>query len=204
MLLAFVAACTTRAPAKPWHVSDGRYAMGTVLEIELYGADAAKTAEALESAFALAAELDRRMTVYDPGSDVSRLNRAAGGGPQPVHPDVASLLALSRDYALLTGGAFDVTIGPLVELWSEAAARDAAPSDAERARARALVGSEQIRVHAGARAEILSVGAAVNLGGIAKGYALDRMLPRLRELGVDRALLSFGQSSTWALGIPST
>jgi len=111
------------------------------------------------------------------------------------------VLAASLSASALTGGAFDVTVGPLVSLWIEAARRDALPSEEALSAARARVGAAGIRLHGGGRAE-LRAGTSVDLGGIAKGYALDRMRPVLEAHGVEAALLSFGQSSTWALGTP--
>jgi thiamine biosynthesis lipoprotein len=70
-------------------------------------------------------------------------------------------------------------------------------------RARERVGSEHVRIHTDGSVEIEKPGVSVNLGGVAKGYALDRMLTLLEERGIENALLSFGQSSTWALGRPA-
>jgi len=69
--------------------------------------------------------------------------------------------------------------------------------------ARERVGWELVRVHADGSAELAKPGVSVNLGGLAKGYALDRMLALLEKRGIENALLSFGQSSTWALGRPA-
>ena len=113
--LGLAAACSPEEP-RLVEVSDGRYAMGTVLEITLLVRDRREGEETLDALFALATHLERRMTVYDPESDVSRLNRTAGRGPQRVAPELAELLARSESLSRLTQGAFDVTIGPLVEL----------------------------------------------------------------------------------------
>ncbi|MGI9590466.1 MAG: FAD:protein FMN transferase, partial [Myxococcota bacterium] len=110
---------------------------------------------------------------------------------------------LSRGWSELTGGSFDVTVGPLIALWTEAAARDAPPSAAELAAARSRVGWRQVRVHADGRAELLAAGVQVDLGGVAKGYALERMVRILERRGIRDALLNFGQSSTWARGRPA-
>ncbi|HXV37568.1 MAG TPA: FAD:protein FMN transferase [Myxococcota bacterium] len=198
-LLALGGGCAQSSP--PRAISDGRLAMGTLLEISLEGVNARRAARALDDAFAEALRLDGLLSIYDPASEISRLNRAAGRGLQPVDPAVAEVLALSIRYAELTAGAFDVTVGPLVDLWRRAAERGAPPSAAELADARARVGAQQIRLAPG-QAALAHAGAMLDLGGIAKGYALDRMLPLLERRGVTRALLSFGQSSIWAIGAP--
>ena len=183
-------------------VSDGAYVMGTVLEITLVSGDEESARTALTELFAEARRLEALFTTWDPESELSRLNRAAGGGPREVSAELANILSLSRGYGELTRGSFDVTVGPVVDLWAEASRRDAIPTEAELAAARRRVGFDRIRVLEGPRAELVEPGVAVNLGGVAKGYAIDRMLPILARHGIEDALLNFGQSSTWALGRP--
>jgi len=190
------------APAQR-EVSTGRYAMGTVLELTLDGRDEAALARARDDALAEVERLEGLLSTWRSDSDVSRLNRAAGAGALAVAPEVAELLARSVDLARETRGSFDVTVGPLVSLWQEAGARGELPDPAMLAAARARVGPDQLAVQRGAQgaSAVLAAGAAVDLGGIAKGYALDRARARLGT-AVDAALLSFGQSSAWAIGRP--
>ena len=198
--LLLVAGCAS--PPPPSHtVTGGRYVMGTALEITLHGPEPEALARALEALFAEAEQLDALLSVHVRDSDLSRLNRAAGRGPVAVDPILADVLSASLSASRITGGAFDVTVGPLVALWVEAARRDALPSDEALSAARARVGTDGIRLHGDARAELVE-GTSVDLGGVAKGYALDRMRPVLETHGVEGALLNFGQSSTWAFGRP--
>jgi thiamine biosynthesis lipoprotein len=192
-------ACASPSSAPLVEVSDGRPAMGTILEITLYTRSPARGRAALAELFAAAERLDAVMTLYDPGSDLSKLNRAAGRGPIRVDLELAEILEAATDYARLTHGSFDVTVGPLVALWKRAGETGVPPSAAEIARARALVGADQIGVN-GNRAELAREGVSVDLGGIAKGWAVDRMLPLLERRGIERALIDFGQSSVHALG----
>ncbi len=175
--------------------------MGTVLEITLVGSDAGALPDALAGLFAEARRLDALLSNWDSDSELSRLNASAGDGPRAVAPELADLLRRSRELGRLTRGSFDVTVGSLVTLWNEAGASGELPSRAALAEARRRVGSERIRVLEDGRVQ-LAEGTVVNLGGVAKGFALDRMLPALSRAGVEAALLSFGQSSTWALGAP--
>jgi len=177
--------------------------MGTVLELTLLGHDAAALHRARADALALVERLEGLFSTWRPGSDVSRLNAAAGGAALAVDPEVAALLSRSVELARATGGSFDVTVGPLVALWADAAARNALPLPDALAAARARVGPDRLVVEqgsAGGRVALAS-GSAIDLGGVAKGYALDRVREEL-GLGVEAALLSFGQSSTWAVGRP--
>ncbi len=202
LLLASTAALACASQPPRVVVSDGRYVMGTVLEITLVVPDKALGREALGALFELAQELDAMLSVYAPQSEVSRLNAGAGAEPQPVSPELARLLARSIEYSALSGGSFDVTVGPLIELWTRAAKRDAPPTPGELARARARVGYAKIRVGADGRVALAEPGVSIDLGGIAKGWALDRMRPILERFAITDALLNFGQSSVWALGTP--
>lgn len=199
LALAVALACVARA-GEP--LEDGRYAMGTILEITLDARDPAAGRALLDELYAEVARLEAAMTLFDDASDLARLNRSAGQGPQPVDRDLARLLARSRELSQRSGGAFDVTVGPLVALWRDAAKQGRAPSAEAIAAARARVGSDAIRVVGEGRAELVRAGASVDLGGVAKGWALDRLAERVRAAGITSALLSFGQSSTWAIGAP--
>ncbi len=194
-----LAGCTSGGGAPVHQLSDGRYAMGTVLEITLHGPDPVALARARDRVFARVEHLEALLSRWRDASDVSRIN-AAGGARLELRPEVLDLLGASLRFRELTRGSFDVTIGPLVSLWSRAMQRQRLPGEAEIRAARALVGAGQLRIADGRAA--LSPGASLDLGGIAKGYALDRVLPVLREEGVRSALLSFGQSSVWAVGAP--
>jgi len=191
------------SPAEPPRavLADGHYVMGTLFELTLHGNDAVSLAQLRDELFAQARALDQAFSRYRPESDVSRLNAGAGGPPLEVAPPVAELLRHSVAYGALTRGAFDVTVGPLVALWTQAAEADRRPTSASLTRAAALVGSQRVRIGEDGRVG-LEPGMSIDLGGIAKGYALDRMLPRLRAEGISSALLSFGQSSAWAFGTP--
>jgi thiamine biosynthesis lipoprotein len=118
-----------------------------------------------------------------------------------VARELAAALAAARDYGALTSGAFDVTVGPLVALWTEAARRDREPEAAELEAALARVGVEKLRVTE-TRAELPLSGMSIDLGGLAKGWALDRMRELLAAEAVSRAFVSFGQSSLLGLGAP--
>lgn len=202
LAVVLAAGCAGSPPAMPPHtLIDGRYAMGTVLEVTLHGPDRANLDRAGARIFETAARLDRLFSRHRADSDVSRLNAAAGGEPVVVAPEVAELVRVSLEYAERTGGSFDVTVGALVALWTLAAERDVPPTGAELVRARSRVGASTVQVGPGDRFA-LAPGTSIDLGGIAKGFALDRMLPLLREEGVSSGLLSFGQSSVWAVGSP--
>jgi len=179
----------------------GRYQMGTVLEITLEDADPARAREALDDCFALGARLERIFTTFDTASPTSRMN-ASAGAPFAAPPELVHLLRDARRFGALTDGAFDVTVGPLMALWREAARSGRWPGAREISSARARVGVDRIRIDAAGRVT-LAPGMAVDFGGLAKGWALDRMGELLRKRGITRALLDFGGSSLLALGTPA-
>ncbi|MGH7290384.1 MAG: FAD:protein FMN transferase, partial [Myxococcota bacterium] len=188
----------------PVTVSDGQYQMGTVLEISLCAPDRARGERILRELFAEVAALERILSRFDVKSDLSKLNRSAGSGPLRVAQPLVEKTSLSLGYSELTRGTFDVTVGPLVALWADAEVTHQLPPAADLAAARTRVGANVVRVDAAASSvELLVPGAMLDFGGIAKGYALDRLAGKLRAAGVSRALLSFGQSSIRALGKPT-
>jgi thiamine biosynthesis lipoprotein len=155
-----------------------------------------------EECFALVERLGAVFTTHDPASATSRLNARAGEPPAPVPSELAAILRDAAAFARTTRGAFDPTVGPLVALWSEAGRAGKAPSDAALAAARARVGAAGIVVADDGRAGLARPGMALDLGGLAKGWALDRVRERLAERGVRAAFASFGESSLLALGQP--
>lgn len=210
LALGLLAACAKPAPVEdaaqvcPASVSDGQYRMGTVLEVHLCAPDRAQGEALLAELFAEVARLERIFSRFDVKSDLSKLNRAAGSGPLRVAPELVELTARSLELEQTTQGVFDVSVGPIVVLWSEAAQTGVAPGPEAVAAARTRVGPQVVGVDASAGTVALLVpGASLDFGGVAKGYALDRLAAMLRARGVSRALLSFGQSSITALGRPA-
>lgn len=197
--LALACAAPVAEDAPGFTLRDGRPLMGTLLEITLVAESEASGRAAMEECFALGAALEAELSNYDADSAVSRLNAAAGRGPQLVPPHLARILQEAQAAARATGGAFDVTVGPLLALWKKALLRKALPAPGEIAAARDRVGSGRLRLPGGGRAA-LAAGTQVDLGGIGKGYALDRMGERLAARGIARALLNFGGSSLLARG----
>ena len=199
LLCSLVLGCAGGPPVLPASHSFGRMAMGTVLEITLLGADPRQARAAADAAFAEVAELENLASRHDPGSQLSALNAAAGGAPQPVDPRLHALIRRSVELAALTEGSFDVTVGPIVELWIEAARSDRVPSPQEIETALARTGASRIALEP-ERVGLPLPGMSLDLGGIAKGHALDAVAERLRVAGHRDALLHFGRSSVQALG----
>ena len=167
--------------------------MGTRFRIVLYAPDAALAARASDEAFERIARLDDSMTDYRSGSELMSLCHQAGGPPVVVSEDLLRVLEESQKLATRSGGAFDITAGPVIHLWRRARRRHELPDTRELAAARRLVGYKYLRFDAKSRtAQLLKPGMMLDLGGIAKGFAADEALKVLARYGVTRALVAAG------------
>ncbi|MBN1556713.1 MAG: FAD:protein FMN transferase [Lentisphaerae bacterium] len=168
-------------------------AMGTFFSVAVPGAGRRALARHMETVSRRLGALEAELSVYDENSAIARLNRAAPGCPVPVSPAAADVLALARRYAVYSGGAFDPTVAPLLRVWGfrGGPAPTAAPPAEALAEARAAVGYRGLVVTNG-MAMLTARGAGVDLGGIAKGYAVDRAYDALRGEGAAAFLVDLG------------
>jgi thiamine biosynthesis lipoprotein len=176
--------------------------MGTLLDVRLEARSEAEGRAILDACFARVAELEAILTTFDPASAVSRMNASAGRGPFAVPAEVGRIVRDAQRFTALTDGVFDVSVGPLIDLWEEASRRGALPAAARLEEARARVGAARIAVAEDDRSVTLAAGMSVNFGGFGKGWALDRVRELLDARGVENAYLDFGGSSLLALGRP--
>ena len=190
-----------RLPENGGRFREAHYVMGTLLEITLDAPSEESGRAWIRGAVAEARRLDAELSSFREDSALSALNLQAGAGPQLVPPDLFRILEQSMALSAATGGAFDVTVSPFVRLWQQTGDEGRRPSPGEIAEARRRVGYERVRLSSPDEVE-LPPGMAVELGGIGKGYAVDRMVEVLRREGARSALVNFGGSSIAALGPP--
>jgi thiamine biosynthesis lipoprotein len=165
--------------------------MGTRFQIVLYSADEPAARRACRAAFARIAALDAALSDYQPESELMRLCRQAGGPPVAVSADLFEVLCRSRGLSERSGGAFDVTVAPVVRLWRRARREHKLPDPERLAAARALVGFERMRLDPRARTvQLVQRGMKLDLGGIAKGFAAQEALGVLKHAGWSRALVA--------------
>ena len=170
--------------------------MGTIFHIEMYAASSPQASKAAEAAFARAEELEQIMSDYRPDSELMRLSRAGATAPFPVSSDLYNVLAKSVWTSELSGGVFDVSIGPLVDLWRNARKTRQLPGPAAIARAKALVDYRNIELDPVRHTVFLKrAGMKLDLGAIGKGYAADQMLAVLQSQGIQHAMVVAGRSS---------
>ena len=160
------------------------FAMDTYMVITAEGGD---TEEAVKSVSREISRLENALSRTIDTSSVSRLNDEGGAR---LDEETASLLAAALTYSADTNGAFDVTIAPLVELWGITSDDPRVPSQEEIDALLPLVGSEHI--HLDGREATLDEDCAIDLGGIAKGFASDQAADILSRSGADRACANLG------------
>ncbi len=179
------AAAAPRAPL----AARREYLMGTIAEVRVYET-AGDAAAAVEAALGELHELDRLLAVQRPDSELGRLNRAAAAGPVVVDRRLLDVLLAGEAASRATDGAFDVTVLPAVRAWGFTEGRPAPPADG---RPRPAAGFRTVVVDAAAgTVRFTDPETQVDLGGIGKGFALDRARDVLRARGVGSAWLDLG------------
>jgi thiamine biosynthesis lipoprotein len=189
------AALSLAAAAPAAEFRTGQPVMGTVLQVIIVAADDATARALAATAIEEGRRWDDLLTTWRADGELARLNAQAGQGVQRISPELAAALrrmqALSRD----TEAVFDPGVGPLVAAWR--GPKPPLPPPVASAATRIATALQL----AGDQATLVA-GAALDAGGIGKGMALDAIGARLRQDGVQAALLDFGGSSQLAIGAP--
>lgn len=164
--------------------------MGTRVNITLYATTQEKAEAGATAAFARFAELDAIMSDYREDSELMKLCASVSA---VVSEDLFRVLLRAAELSEQSGGAFDVTCGPLVRLWRESRNSGKLPSELELAHAKSKVGFEFVSLNCEKREVSLSrSGMRLDLGGIAKGYACDMAIEVLKEHGIESAMIEAG------------
>jgi thiamine biosynthesis lipoprotein len=185
-----------RAPeqASPaWHRREEAI-MGTAISVELQCRDRALAERAMAAVMAEMHRIDASMSPHKPDSEVSRINRDAARLPVPVSAEMFGLLQRALDFSSLSGGAFDITFAAAGRLYDYRAG--IAPDAAALARARALIDWRGLRLDPVRRSvRFEREGMCIDLGGFAKGHAVDNAVAILRRLGIAHAMVAAGGDS---------
>jgi FAD:protein FMN transferase len=180
---------------------------GTTLWLRAAHADAPTLERALDAAVGAIRHVEAQMSLFDPNSAVSRLNR--DGRLRGADDDLVRVLRLAQHVSARSAGAFDITVQPLWQAWAAARREARMPTAAELRAARALVGWQGVQIDAD-QVRLRRSGMAITLNGIAQGYAADLARERLRAHGVEHALLDTGEwaplgrgpgDAPWALAV---
>jgi thiamine biosynthesis lipoprotein len=193
-LLTMSMACHQDKVGETLHLSG--QTMGTTWSAALLpnpdGADAAQLKRLLQERLD---QINRLMSTYDPDSEISRFNKQVSKDWFPLSAETAQVIGLSLEVSRLTGGAFDISIGPLVELWGfgPEARGETIPSGQQISEGLARVGYEKILLrHEPAAISKQVPGLHIDLSAIAKGYAVDALAGILKHQGVDNFLVEVG------------
>lgn len=191
------------AQTTPSRHEASRMSMACEYAIVAYGPDRDALPRAVDAALDEVDRIDRLMSHYKPESPLSRINREAGKGPVPVEPELFDFIADALRYSDESDGAFDITVGPLMKAWGFFKGDGRLPADRELADVRRRTGYRHVVLDATNRTIRFDVaGVELDLGGIAKGYAVDRAVGVLKRNGIQAALVSAGGSTIYGVGAP--
>ncbi len=213
MTIVFVIAGCTSQPARTARlVESSRLAMGSTLHLSAWTTDAASAQAAFNEVFAEFARLENLMSTWIPNSDVSHVNQSAGVRAVAVSVEVRDVLNTAKQMSEWTNGRFDVTFGALSGLWKfDHDQENVVPDMREVRRRLALIDYRAIQTDEASGTVFLArKGMAINLGGIGKGYAVDRGADILRNRGFRDFMIQSGgdmyvagknNDRAWRLGI---
>ncbi len=182
--------------------------MGTEMAHKAFGIHSMKALQAVEKE---AQRLECLLSRYLPESDVCRINRSAGVKREKINPETWDILSSAVEFSVISCGLFDITIGPLVDLWDYKHALEP-PADSKTESVLALVHYTDLELDAARKtAALRKPGQSIDLGGIGKGFASDRFMKILKEYGVTSAYSNIGgnvstlgnkpDGSPWHVGI---
>ncbi|MBL7085364.1 MAG: FAD:protein FMN transferase [Candidatus Omnitrophica bacterium] len=212
IILLFFSGCTkTSAPL----VKRSQPHLGTIVEITVADQDKPRQFinKAIKKAFAEIRRVEDLLSRFGPESDISRINAQAHKQPTKVSAETITLLEKSIMFSELSDGAFDITVYPLMEIWGlRGEPKKEIPSALQLKEALGRVGYQNINIIKKEQSVFLSLpGMSLDLGGIAKGYAVDRAISILKQEGIKSALVNVGgdiyawgkrdKSEGWMLGV---
>lgn len=175
--------------------------MATRFEIVLHGDNQSALRAAGEEALDEIDRIEAQLSLYRPGSEVARLNVEAHERAVRVTPSLFRLLVQAHDLSNESGGAFDITIAPLVRCWGFMDGTGSMPEQAQIDEARSRIGMRHVELDpAKLTVHFARGGVMLDLGAIGKGFAMDRAAELLREAGVTSALIHGGTSTAFAIG----
>ena len=178
-------------------------AMATTFEILLVHEDERYARQAAAAAFAEVDRLERELSRFIENSDVARINNLPAGEPLMLGLDTFECLRISARMYAETDGAFDVTIGSLRQCWRKDDGTPRTPAEEELELARRHTGTHLLQLDEDEHTVVLSISPVlVDLGGVGKGFAVDKVAELLREWSIESALISGGYSSVLALDAP--
>ncbi|MCJ7779048.1 MAG: FAD:protein FMN transferase, partial [Sedimentisphaerales bacterium] len=191
-------------PASPVEIDSGyRLVMGTFARVVAVASDAETAKKCVDAAFEQLQHVDKSMSAHDPCSEISMVNRLASKEPVKVSESTFDVLERSMYFSRLSNGAFDVTAGPLVDLWRASGDANMLPTPEQISAARAKVGYRKLILDANNMTVRFAVdGMKLDLGAIAKGYAVDKTVDAMKAAGSRGGMVDAG-GNIRCFGTPS-
>jgi FAD:protein FMN transferase len=201
LLAAAIALSTVAASLQPYEAVEPH--MGTLFRIKLYAANQEQAERAFRGAFDRIAELDGILSDYKPDSELNRLCRNGVHRPVAVSSDLFRVISASEKLSEESGGAFDITLGPLTHLWRAARNQNRLSDSKAIQEAQARCGFRKLHIDAAQHTvELDQENMQLDVGGIAKGYAADEALVVLSKVGVRSALVAASGDLAFSDGPP--
>lgn len=173
---------------KPY--KETQFLMDTVIEITAYGPNAQN---AVKEAFGEFKRIDQISNRYNPESEISKINQSAGKDKVTVSAELIDIIGQSLISSKESSGSFDITIGALTELWGIGHKGEFIPTDEEIRKTQFLVSYERIQINPAEQSVYLpETGMLLDVGGIAKHYAIDKAISVLKNKGIQSALVNAG------------
>lgn len=201
-----IAALYFLIPAKKERVdidSGFRPVMGTLAHIIAVAPDSGTARKSIDAAFGQLNDVENLMSAHKDASEISRINRQAYKNPVKVSSAVFEVLQRSVKFSRLTDGAFDITVGPLIDLWRSAGEANSTPADAELQQAMSKVGYGKLILDANEMSvRFAAEGMKLDLGGAAKRYGIDKAVEAMQKCGATGGLVDVG-GDVRCFGTPS-
>ena len=210
----FIPLLTLLVLACPAHSSNvfkyHQVSMGTTVEITLAGSHKEEAKKAAAMAFQEIKRIEQLMSPKIASGDVFRINQSAGMEWVPVSPETIEVIQKAKEISILSEGAFDITVGPLSQVWRTARGKGVPPSVEEVNKFLELVNFREISISPEGKILLGKKGMAIDLGGIAKGYAVDKAFEILQSLGHENMIVNAGGdlraggkklNQPWTIGI---
>lgn len=198
-------------------IKETRMIMGTFAEVSVYAKDEKIAGQAVKGALDEMERMDRIMSNYKQDSELSLLNKNAAKSPVPCQGDLLRVIEQSHYYSELSGGAFDITVSPLVALWGFFQGKGHIPSDKEIEKVLPAISYKNIAINKNTGAKktgtvfFKNTQTQIDLGAIGKGYAVDKALEIVKKFGVKNACINLGgniyvsgtpyDKTAWKIGV---
>lgn len=184
-------ACTSQPKIEPFEKT--KFMMGTIITITVYDVNKPRdyVEQAIDAAFEAIARVNHLASVYNDSSEISLVNREAGNRYVEVDSNLFKIIQQSQRFAELSDGAFDITVSPLIKLWDYHNPNPRLPSQEDIQQALSFVNYKDILLENN-RIKFKRPGMKIDLGGIAKGEAVDRAMSVLKKRGITDAMVNIG------------